>query len=176
MRDVRHAAGGLANGATRASVGRSGSSGLSSWHRPSPHTAVCRDHPHGKPLRRNVGHCPTIVYRGIIRAGVQHVQTAKTGVTKGATQKVSYRLPDRVGMCVNSLAQKTGWSESYAAGFLVSLGYAGLRGRTKEVEARRRVVAAQVALARVHREAVEDSRKVRAAKKSVGKKSAGKGK
>jgi len=95
--------------------------------------------------------------------------TAKTAVPRPATQKVSYRLPDRVGLFVNSLAQRTGWSESYAAGFLVSLGYAGLRGRTKEVDARRRVVAAQVALARVHREAVEDSRKVRAARKKVGK-------
>ena len=92
----------------------------------------------------------------------------KTPTPKAATQKVSYRLPDRVGLFVNNLAHKTGWSESYAAGFLVSLGYAGLRGRTKEVEARRRVVAAQVALARVHREAVEDRRKVRAARKKTG--------
>ena len=92
--------------------------------------------------------------------------TSKTVAPKAATQKVSYRLPDRVGLVVNSLAHKTGWSESYAAGFLVSLGYAGLRGRTKEVDARRRVVAAQVALARVHREAVEDRRKSRAAKRA----------
>jgi hypothetical protein len=90
----------------------------------------------------------------------------KATTPKSATQKVSYRLPDRVGLVVNSLAHKTGWSESFAAGFLVSLGYAGLRGRTKEVDARRRVVAAQVALARVHREAVEDRRKSRAAKKA----------
>lgn len=97
-----------------------------------------------------------------------------TQTAKSPTQKVSYRLPDRVGLFVNSLAHKTGWSESYAAGFLVSLGYAGLRGRTKEVEARRRVVAAQVALARVHREAVEDRRKVRAARNKAGKGARGK--
>ncbi len=89
--------------------------------------------------------------------------TLKTAPLKPPTQKVSYRLPERVGLVVNNLAHRTGWSESYAAGFLVALGYAGLRGRTKEVDARRRVVAAQVALARVHREAVEEGRKDKAA-------------
>ncbi len=87
----------------------------------------------------------------------------KAGAQKVATQKVSYRLPDRVGMMVNSLAHRTGWSESFAAGFLVSLGYAGLRRRTKEVEARRKVVVAQVGLAKVQREAAAEGRKVRAA-------------
>lgn len=82
---------------------------------------------------------------------------------KVATQKVSYRLPERVGLIVNGLAHRTGWSESFAAGFLVSLGYAGLRRRVKEVEARRRVVVAQVGLATVQREAAEQGRKVRAA-------------
>ncbi len=85
-------------------------------------------------------------------------------VTKnGIARKVSYRLPERVGQIVNGLAQRTGWSESYAAGFLVSLGYAGLRRRAKEVEARRKVVLAQVGLARVHREAVAEGRKSKAA-------------
>ena len=82
---------------------------------------------------------------------------------KPITQKVSYRLPERVGLLVNGLAHRTGWSESYAAGFLVSLGYAGLRRRTKEVEARRRVVVAQVGLAKVQREAAEEGRNVKAA-------------
>ena len=75
---------------------------------------------------------------------------------KVPTQKVSYRLPERVGMIVNGLAHRTGWSESFAAGFLVSLGYAGLRRRAKEVEARRKVVMAQMGLAKVQREAAED--------------------
>ena len=89
--------------------------------------------------------------------------TQKAAAQKVATQKVSYRLPERVGLMVNSLAHRTGWSESFAAGFLVSLGYAGLRRRTKEVEARRRVVVAQVGLAKVQREAAEEGRKVKAA-------------
>lgn len=89
--------------------------------------------------------------------------TSKAESPKSPTQKVSYRLPERVGTFINSLARRTGWSESYAAGFVVSLGYAALRGRTKEVQARRRVVAAQAALARVHREAVEEGRKGKAA-------------
>ena len=83
--------------------------------------------------------------------------------SKALTQKVSYRLPERVGTLINGLAHRTGWSESYAAGFLVSLGYAGLRRRAKEVEARRKVVVAQVGLAKVQREAVEEGRKIKAA-------------
>ena len=102
----------------------------------------------------------------------------KTEAPKAPTQKVSYRLPERVGVFINNLAHRTGWSESYAAGFVVSLGYAALRGRTSEVQARRRVVAAQVALARVHREAIEEGRRGRAAarKKGAGKRAARKGK
>ena len=76
-----------------------------------------------------------------------------------ASQKVSYRLPARVGQMVTSLAHHTGWSESFAAGFLVSLGYAGLRRRATEVEARRKVVMAQVRLATVQRQAIEEGRK-----------------
>jgi hypothetical protein len=82
---------------------------------------------------------------------------------KPVTQKVSYRLPERVGLIVSGLAHRTGWSEAYAAGFLVSLGYAGLRRRAKEVEARRKVVMAQVGLAKVQREAAEEGRKGKAA-------------
>src|SRR4029453_990039 len=112
----------------------------------------------------SVRHCPTMGYRGIIRAGVRHMPTS-TAMTalptapKVASQKVSYRLPERVGQIVNSLAHRTGWSESFAAGFLVSLGYAGLRRRTTEVEARRKVVMAQVRLATVQRQAIEEGRK-----------------
>lgn len=99
---------------------------------------------------------------------------AKPSNPKPVSQKVSYRLPDRVGVYVNTLAKRTGWSESYAAGFLVSLGFAGLRGRTKEVDARRRLVAAQVALTRVHREAVEDRKKSRVARTKAGARVKGK--
>ena len=60
---------------------------------------------------------------------------------------------------VTSLAHRTGWSESFTAGFLVSLGYAGLRRRATEVEARRKVVVAQMRLATVQRQAIEEGRK-----------------